>query len=42
MTPAKLEQAEEMAAQGASRAEIARKLGVSRSTVSRHLSGKVG
>lgn len=41
MTPAKLEQAEEMAADGASRAEIARKLGVSRSTISRHLSGKV-
>jgi DNA-binding transcriptional ArsR family regulator len=41
MTPAKLEKAEEMAADGASRAEIARKLGVSRSTVSRHLAGKV-
>lgn len=42
MTPAKLATAEKMAAEGASTAEIARKLNVSRSTVSRHLAGKVG
>jgi hypothetical protein len=41
MTPTKLAKAEQMAADGASRAEIARKLGVSRSTISRHLAGKV-
>lgn len=40
MTPAKLAKAEEMAADGASQAEIARRLKVSRSTVSRHLAGK--
>jgi DNA-binding NarL/FixJ family response regulator len=40
MTPAKLERAEQMADEGATQAEIARRLGVSRSTVSRHLSGK--
>jgi ATP/maltotriose-dependent transcriptional regulator MalT len=42
MTPAKLATAEQMAGEGASNAEIARKLNVSRSTVSRHLAGKVG
>jgi hypothetical protein len=42
MTPAKLATAEKMAGEGASKAEIARKLNVSRSTVSRHLAGKVG
>jgi hypothetical protein len=41
MTPSKLAKAEEMAAKGATRAEIARQLGVSRSTISRHLAGKV-
>jgi hypothetical protein len=41
MTPAKLAKAEAMSDEGASNAEIARKLGVSRSTISRHLSGKV-
>ncbi|MBA3745071.1 MAG: Hin recombinase [Sporichthya sp.] len=40
MTPAKLAKAEQMADDGATQAEIARKLGVSRSTVSRHLAGK--
>ncbi len=40
MTPAKLAKAEKMADDGATQAEIARKLGVSRSTVSRHLAGK--
>lgn len=40
MTPAKLERAERMADEGATQAEIARRLGVSRSTVSRHLSAK--
>lgn len=40
MTPAKLATAEKMADDGATQAQIARKLGVSRSTVSRHLAGK--
>lgn len=40
MTPAKVAKAEQMAAEGMSRAEIARRLKVSRSTVSRHLAGK--
>ena len=40
MTPAKLATAEKMADEGATQAQIARKLGVSRSTVSRHLAGK--
>ncbi len=40
MTPAKVAKAEQLAADGVSQAEIARRLKVSRSTVARHLAGK--
>ncbi|GAA0608557.1 hypothetical protein GCM10009547_08140 [Sporichthya brevicatena] len=40
MTPAKIAQAQEMADAGATQKQIARKLGVSRSTVSRHLAAR--
>jgi hypothetical protein len=40
MTPAKVAKAEQLAADGVSQAEIARRLKVSRSTVSRHLASK--
>lgn len=40
MTPAKIAKAEQMAAAGATQKQIARKLGVSRSTVSRHLAAR--
>ena len=40
MTPAKVAKAEQLAADGVSQAEIARRLKVSRSTVSRHLAAK--